>query len=609
MENEKKTAAEIAREERKARMEKTSQNQEKKKEKKENQSPTKKKLKIIIPIVVVVLALAIGLCFFFGVPQRTFKTVKISNGTDISQAEYQYYYMQVYNNYMQTAYQYEQYYSAYYGEGVGVMMTGFDYTKTPANQAYTPSEEDKEAFTKKYGENPTWADFIEETSVNACKEISLINKEAEKAGFKLSEDGKTEINEYIESLRKEAADNNYSLNAFLKENYGRGMNESLLRSILIKQQTYTEYLEQKQTDISDAITNDQITDAYNKNPNEYNNVSLRYFTISTTAATNTDETKYTDEELKEQTKKNNEANKVKADDFLSKATVSNFTELTAQYADKDKVSYYKDNDTYSSLKDANASTLEQYFNEDAVKWAYAKDRAVGDKTVVSITTDSGAVSYNILLITSLPTRDDTKQPVSVRHILFATEKTTTDDDGNQKTEKIRTLEEAKKLAEDTLAAWVKNGAKEDAFIELANTKSDDPGSSDNGGLYEDITKTSSYVKPFLDWCFADGRKVGDYGIIETEYGYHIMYMSAISDTTSWQAEIKETLTETNFNEYYDNVTSDDVATVSVSSFFSKRVRNTVEDYAERVIKNMTASTTTKSTTNATTTAATTAAAK
>ncbi len=603
MENENKTAAEIAREERKARMEKTSQNQEKKKEKKENQTPAKRKLKVIIPVVVVVLAVAIGLCFFFGVPQRTFTAVKVSDGSKVSQAEYQYYYMQVYNNYMQTAYQYEQYYSAYYGEGVGVMMTGFDYTKTPAEQSYTPSEEDKEAFTKKYGENPTWADFIEETSVNACKEISLINKEAQKAGFKLSEDGTKEINDYIEELRSSAAKDNYSLNAYLKENYGRGMTESLLRSILIKQQTYTEYTQQKQTELTDSITNDQITAAYKENPNEYNTVSVRYFTFATTAPTSTDDKKLTDEEIAAQVKKDNAANKAKADEFLSKATLDNFSDLTVEYAEKDKVSYYKDNDTYSKLEDSNASTLEQYFNEDAVKWAYDKARVVGDKQVFSATDDDGAVTYNVLLLTSLPSRDDTKQPVGVRHILFATEKTTTGEDGQQKTEKLRTLEEAKKLAEDTMAAWVKNGAKEEEFIKLANEKSDDTGSSDNGGLYEDVTKTSSYVEPFLNWCFADGRKVGDYGIIETTYGYHIMYMSSISELASWQTEIKESLADTAFNDYYDKATSNDVATASLSGFFGKRVRNTVEDYAVRVIKNVTSQTAGTKTTTAATTAA------
>ena len=33
------------------------------------------------------------------------------------------------------------------------------------------------------------------------------------------------------------------------------------------------------------------------------------------------------------------------------------------------------------------------------------------------------------------------------------------------------------------------------------------------------------VTEFNDWCFADGRAVGDSGIVKTSYGYHIMFFS------------------------------------------------------------------------------------
>ena len=34
------------------------------------------------------------------------------------------------------------------------------------------------------------------------------------------------------------------------------------------------------------------------------------------------------------------------------------------------------------------------------------------------------------------------------------------------------------------------------------------------------------VKNFEDWCFDSSRSVGDTGIIETEYGYYVMYFIA-----------------------------------------------------------------------------------
>ena len=163
MENkENKTAAELAREERKERIEKAGQAQAEKKEKQANQSAAKRKAKVIVPCVAVVLALTLALCYFFGVPHRMFNAVTLADGTKVSVAEYEYYYMSMYNNIVNTAHEYEQYYSMYYGEGAGVMMTGFDYTKTPSQQEYTMT--DTYPMDKKYGENPTWANYLEQSA-------------------------------------------------------------------------------------------------------------------------------------------------------------------------------------------------------------------------------------------------------------------------------------------------------------------------------------------------------------------------------------------------------------------------------------------------------------
>lgn len=81
-------------------------------------------------------------------------------------------------------------------------------------------------------------------------------------------------------------------------------------------------------------------------------------------------------------------------------------------------------------------------------------------------------------------------------------------------------------AQKILAMWLENPTEE-YFAELANEHSDDQdGKVTNGGLYEGITSETNFVKPFLDWCMNKDRKVGDYEIVQTEYGYHIMYFSA-----------------------------------------------------------------------------------
>lgn len=94
---------------------------------------------------------------------------------------------------------------------------------------------------------------------------------------------------------------------------------------------------------------------------------------------------------------------------------------------------------------------------------------------------------------------------SVRHILLLTE-------GKTDPEKAA----AKAKIEDILAQ-AKAGKD---FAELAKTYSEDPGSKDNGGLYENFPR-GQMVKPFEDAAFT--IPVGELsGVIETKYGYHIL---------------------------------------------------------------------------------------
>ena len=94
---------------------------------------------------------------------------------------------------------------------------------------------------------------------------------------------------------------------------------------------------------------------------------------------------------------------------------------------------------------------------------------------------------------------------SVRHILLLTQ-------GKTEAEKA----EARKKIEDIL---VKAKAGED-FAALAKQFSEDPGSKDNGGLYENFGR-GQMVKPFEDAAFS--VPVGQIsGVVETSYGYHII---------------------------------------------------------------------------------------
>ena len=67
------------------------------------------------------------------------------------------------------------------------------------------------------------------------------------------------------------------------------------------------------------------------------------------------------------------------------------------------------------------------------------------------------------------------------------------------------------------------------FKKLVEKNTDDTASAETGGLYENISYDQNYVEPFLNWCLDENRKVGDVELVETEYGYHIMYFAEVNE--------------------------------------------------------------------------------
>lgn len=109
--------------------------------------------------------------------------------------------------------------------------------------------------------------------------------------------------------------------------------------------------------------------------------------------------------------------------------------------------------------------------------------------------------------------------VKVRHILIATRQQTQDGQMAQ----IREDSTAKKLA-DSIQLAIKNGAK---FDSLCAQYSDDPGSKDKGGVYDNVA-SGRMVSAFNDFIF--DHKTGEKGIVKTEFGYH--YIEILSQKGS-----------------------------------------------------------------------------
>ncbi|WP_337035730.1 peptidylprolyl isomerase [Paenibacillus illinoisensis] len=127
------------------------------------------------------------------------------------------------------------------------------------------------------------------------------------------------------------------------------------------------------------------------------------------------------------------------------------------------------------------------------------------------------------------TNKDQFTTASVRHVLI----NFTDPD----TQKERKKEDALKIAKEVKT---KLDAGED-FAKVAKEYSEDPGSADNGGLYEN-TPVSNWVEAFKEAAKTlPINKISD--PVETEYGYHVMKVESRTeaDYSKLTDEQKETL--------------------------------------------------------------------
>ena len=268
MAKQEKSAAELYREERKARIAKAA----KKNQKKQNKIILTKKSKAAIAIVIV-MAIALGIGGFAignsGILLRS-KVAFTVGEENVSLAEYSYYY----NSNYQEQYSYSAQFDQYYGAGMGALYTGYDSTKTPAAQTYTGEIEGIE--------NPTWADYF---AFNAKRQIQYAKAAklyAEEKGIELDEEDYAEIEEAMDSMEETAKSGTqpYSLAAYLRLIYGKSMSVAAMKEIVTQQILVQKVSEITMDEYKAEYTDADIEKEYNKDLKAYGVVSLRNYEIA-----------------------------------------------------------------------------------------------------------------------------------------------------------------------------------------------------------------------------------------------------------------------------------------------------------------------------------------
>lgn len=183
-----------------------------------------------------------------------------------------------------------------------------------------------------------------------------------------------------------------------------------------------------------------------------------------------------------------------------------FIDQAYQNAAEDSKTSYED-DSYSLRSDKSYSSCETQLAD----WLFDASRKNGDTTYVA-SDDGYYVAFYI------GREDHDYNMVNVRQILVSVSDTTDTD----------AMATAKAKAEDLLAQYEAGDKTEDSFAKLATDNSDDTATTSTGGLYENVVP-GQMVTSFNDWCYKENHQPGDTGIIESSYGYHVMYFVGEGD--------------------------------------------------------------------------------
>ena len=477
-----------------------------------------------------VMAVLLVVAIIVGVNQtlnasgvREKNTVAMTVGDhEISNAELNYFYMDTVNNFI------NQYGSmaAMFGLNSGVPL-------------------DEQVIDEETG--LTWADdFLNSAKANAQTVYAMADA-AEAAGFQLSNEETTEIEYQVQMLDTYAAVYGYpDGESYLKAMYGNGADMD----------SFTDY--SKRSALASAYyaaygegltyTAEQLQEAEAENPKAYNSYSFQSYFLSAskfrTGGTTDEEgnTSYSAEEIA--------AAEVAAEDAakaLTAETITTVAELDAAIA------ALSVNAETTAASTANTNTPYASINAIYSQWVTDDARQAGDKAYFASTTtdaDGNETVSGYYVVFFNGSTDNTFPLVNVRHILIAPEHVHAEGETHEAGETYSEAEmaAAKTQAEAILTQWKEGDANEESFAQLANEHSAD-GDGTTGGLYENVYP-GQMVSAFNDWCFAEDRKTGDTGIVETEYGYHVMFYVGDADITYRDYQIETNLRSLDLSTWY-----------------------------------------------------------
>ena len=463
---------------------------------KEEKEKDKKEERISTAVGIVFLVALV--CLVASFPIRTYlathETYVVINGEKVNKVEFDYVYNTSKNNYIT---QYGSYLS-YFG-----------------------LDTSKDLSTQMYSDTLTWQDYFEQNAVESLKQNKALMAEAKAAGF--TYDTTDEYNTFKETIKTSAAAAGVSDKEYVRSIYGSYATMGRIEGYVKNDMVMNAYYQKLQED--NAPSDDEIQSYYEENKATYDSVDYRLTTIEADLPTEPTELADPVEETAADTTGTTDG--TAATDSTqdtayqpSDAEIAKAMEDAKVLADDAEQTVAKDGEAHENEKKSSVN----YMISD---WLFDDARKAGDTTV--ITNDNSHCYY----VVAFEKRYLDETPSADVRVIIPTED---------------------KTGEEILEEWKNGAATEDSFAELCKKYTQDTSAVENGGLFEQVTKTGM-TEELSNWIFDSSRQAGDTVAITVSDTTYVLYYIG-QDQPEWKINIKNTLVSDTMSQHMQDITAD-----------------------------------------------------
>lgn len=463
---------------------------------KEEKEKEKKEERISTTVGIVFLVALV--CLVASFPIRTYlathETYVVINGEKVNKVEFDYAYNTSKNNYIT---QYGSYLS-YFG-----------------------LDTSKDLSTQMYSDTLTWQDYFEQNAVESLKQNKALMAEAKAAGF--TYDTTDEYNTFKETIKTSAAAAGVSDKEYVRSIYGSYATMGRIEEYVKNDMVMNAYYQKLQED--NAPSDDEIQSYYEENKATYDSVDYRLTTIEADLPTEPTELADPVEETAADTTGTTDGTTA-ADSTQDTAYQPSDAEI-AKAMDDAKVLADDAEQTVAKDGEAHENEKKSSVNYMISDWLFDDTRKAGDTTV--ITNDNSHCYY----VVAFEKRYLDETPSADVRVIIPTED---------------------KTGEEILEEWKNGAATEDSFAELCKKYTQDTSAVENGGLFEQVTKTGM-TEELGNWIFDSSRQAGDTVAITVSDTTYVLYYIG-QDQPEWKINIKNTLVSDTMSQHVQDITAD-----------------------------------------------------